>query len=60
MTLGVRFLTDHLQGDRYFRVSGRGENIDRAQQQLGLLERFSALRKALYRTALVGLSDRAD
>ena len=60
LTLGVRFLTDHLQGDRYFRVSDRGENIDRAQQQLGLLERFSALRKALYRTALVGLSDRAD
>ena len=42
LTLGVRFLTDHLQGDRYFRVSGRGE-YDRAQR-LGLLERFSALR----------------
>lgn len=60
LTLGVRFLTDHLQGDRYFRVAERGENIHRAEQQLRLLERFSALRQELYRTALVGLSDCAD
>ncbi len=34
--LGVRFLTDHLQGDRYFKVSRRGENLSRARRQFQL------------------------
>ena len=33
----VRFLTDHLQGDVYFRISRPGENLDRARNQLSLL-----------------------
>ena len=33
----VRFLTDHLLGDVYFRVSGPGENLDRARNQWQLL-----------------------
>lgn len=35
--LGIRFLTDHLLGDRYFRVSRRGENLRRAREQFALL-----------------------
>lgn len=35
--LGLRFLTDHLEGDRYFKVSRRGQNLDRACVQLALV-----------------------
>jgi Ser/Thr protein kinase RdoA (MazF antagonist) len=34
--LGVRFLTDHLEGDRYFRVQARGENLHKALIQFAL------------------------
>jgi hypothetical protein len=34
--VGVRFLTDHLEGDRYFAVSRPGHNLDRARNQLAL------------------------
>jgi Ser/Thr protein kinase RdoA (MazF antagonist) len=35
--LALRFLTDHLRGDRYFRVSTPGENLRKARVQLALL-----------------------
>lgn len=35
--LCVRFLTDHLLGDKYFKVSQRGDNLRRAQAQYRLL-----------------------
>ena len=34
----ARFLTDHLQGDVYFRVDGPGHNLRRARTQLRVLE----------------------
>ena len=34
----VRFLTDHLQGDIYFRVERPGQNLDRCRVQFALLE----------------------
>lgn len=37
-----RFLTDHLQGDVYFRVTRPGENLDRARNQLELLRSMVA------------------
>lgn len=37
---GVRFLTDHLNGDRYFRVARAGHNLDRARTQLRLAEQL--------------------
>ena len=39
MTLecGVRFLTDYLQGDTYFRVHRPGHNLDRARTQFKLV-----------------------
>ncbi len=40
--LGVRFLTDFLNGDRYFRVQGPRQNLDRAQHQLGLALELAA------------------
>ncbi len=40
--LGVRFLTDHLDGDRYFKVQARGDNLRRARAQFRLLEEMEA------------------
>lgn len=34
--LAVRFLTDHLRGDEYFKVSRHGDNLRRAEAQLAL------------------------
>lgn len=35
--LGLRFLTDYLQGDRYFKVKKIGHNLDRTRAQFKLL-----------------------
>ena len=39
MTLecGMRFLADHLNGDKYFRVHREGHNLDRARTQFELV-----------------------
>ena len=34
----ARFLTDHLQGDVYFKIDGPGHNLRRARNQLRLLD----------------------
>lgn len=36
LELGMRFLADHLNGDRYFRIKREGHNLDRARTQLRL------------------------
>jgi Ser/Thr protein kinase RdoA (MazF antagonist) len=36
--LGVRFLTDHLAGDTYFKVHRDGHNLDRCRTQFKLIE----------------------
>jgi Ser/Thr protein kinase RdoA (MazF antagonist) len=36
--LGLRFLTDHLEGDRYFKVREPGQNLRRALVQFALVE----------------------
>ncbi len=38
----VRFLTDHLRGDVYFRVERPGQNLDRCRVQFALLESLVA------------------
>ncbi len=40
MTLeqGLRFLTDHLAGDTYYRIQRPGQNLDRARAQFALVE----------------------
>jgi Ser/Thr protein kinase RdoA (MazF antagonist) len=55
--LGVRFLTDHLQGDQYFRVRQGGDNLRRAAEQFDLLLALEAdeeLLTAAARAALAG------
>jgi hypothetical protein len=39
---GIRFLTDHLAGDIYFRIHRPGHNLDRARVQLRLTEQLLA------------------
>lgn len=41
LIVGVRFLTDHLEGDPYFGVHRPGQNLDRARTQLALLESYA-------------------
>ncbi|MCZ6852512.1 MAG: aminoglycoside phosphotransferase family protein, partial [Gammaproteobacteria bacterium] len=55
LMLGVRLLTDHLQGDRYFKVDAAGDNLRRAEVQFRLLESMEqaeAGMQALARKAL--------
>jgi Ser/Thr protein kinase RdoA (MazF antagonist) len=51
----VRFLTDHLDGDTYYRISRPGQNLDRARSQLALLrsleEHSRTLRDTIRRLA---------
>ena len=49
--LAVRFLTDHLQGDRYFKTAHRGENLERALAQFRLLEAMESMEPELLQRA---------
>jgi hypothetical protein len=49
LTLGVRFLADHLQGDAYFKVARRGENLERAERQFRLIDQLESGEAALSR-----------
>jgi hypothetical protein len=44
MTLecGIRFLTDHLQGDQYFKIQRRDQNLDRCRTQFKLVAEMEA------------------
>lgn len=48
--LAVRFLTDHLRGDVYFKTKRRGDNLLRARSQLALAARFKDAAPMLLRT----------
>lgn len=45
LELGLRFLTDHLEGDRYFKVAQPGQNLERALVQFRLAETVEAREK---------------
>ena len=36
-TIGLRFLTDFLSGDTYFKVDRPGQNLDRTRVQFGMV-----------------------
>ena len=38
LELGMRFLTDYLQGDVYFKIHREGQNLDRCRVQFKLVE----------------------
>ncbi|MDE0820061.1 MAG: mucin desulfatase, partial [Opitutales bacterium] len=37
MEIGLRFLTDYLEGDIYFKIHRQGHNLDRARNQFQLV-----------------------
>ena len=37
MLMGIRFLTDHLEGDVYYHVAREGHNLDRSRTQIALI-----------------------
>lgn len=39
---GIRFLTDYLEGDVYFKIHREGHNLDRARTQLKLVEEIES------------------
>ncbi|HEY3521290.1 MAG TPA: aminoglycoside phosphotransferase family protein [Rhodanobacteraceae bacterium] len=45
--VALRFLTDHLDGDRYFRVTHAGHNLERARNQLTLFESLTSNAESL-------------
>ncbi len=48
---GLRFLTDHLDGDRYFRIHRPGHNLDRCRSQFALLASLERREAELSRLA---------
>jgi hypothetical protein len=51
MTLecGIRFLTDHLDGDRYFRTRRPDHNLDRCRTQFKLVREMESKRGTMQR-----------
>jgi Ser/Thr protein kinase RdoA (MazF antagonist) len=47
LELAIRFLTDYLQGDRYFRVAHPRQNLTKARSQLALVADIEAKRDAI-------------
>jgi Ser/Thr protein kinase RdoA (MazF antagonist) len=52
--LGLRFFTDHLNDDRYFKITSTGENLQRAWVQFKLLESIERQRSAIEKAAGIG------
>lgn len=49
--IGLRYLIDHLDGDRYFKVTARGENRQRALDRFRFLQALEAAEPAFIDTA---------
>ncbi len=47
--IGIRFLTDYLQGDVYFKVHRDGHNLDRCRTQFKLVESMTAQEPDMHR-----------
>ena len=47
--IGIRFLTDFLSGDTYFRIHRPGHNLDRCRTQFKLVESIEKQEEAMHR-----------
>ncbi len=47
---GVRFLTDHILGDTYFKIHRENQNLDRCRTQFKLVSDMEAARSAMQKT----------
>jgi hypothetical protein len=50
LELGMRFYTDYLEGNRYFKVKHAQQNLERARVQLKLCESIEAREGSIRRT----------
>jgi Ser/Thr protein kinase RdoA (MazF antagonist) len=55
--LAIRFLMDHLEGDRYFRVDRRGQNLEKARVQLDLLSDIELQEREIRQTIALLFGD---
>jgi Ser/Thr protein kinase RdoA (MazF antagonist) len=46
-TIGLRFLTDHLAGDVYFKTAREGHNLDRARVQFKMVEEMERMERSM-------------
>jgi len=46
-TIGIRFLADHLNGDKYFAIHRDGQNLDRARVQFAIIRDMDRQEKAM-------------
>jgi hypothetical protein len=51
LEIGIRFLTDYLEGDVYFKIQRDQHNLDRARTQLALVERIEEQEEAMVKFA---------
>jgi len=58
LELTMRFLTDHLAGDHYFKTDRPGQNLDRCRTQLGLLDSMEEQADAMERLVRETVRDR--
>lgn len=49
MEIGMRFLTDYLQGDTYFKIHREGHNLDRCRTQTALVASIESQEDAMHR-----------
>ncbi|HNX53794.1 MAG TPA: aminoglycoside phosphotransferase family protein [Pontiellaceae bacterium] len=49
--IGLRFLTDYLQGDVYFKTHREGQNLDRCRKQFKMVESMERQMEAMRRVA---------
>jgi aminoglycoside phosphotransferase (APT) family kinase protein len=49
LEIGIRFLTDHLEGDVYFKTKREGHNLDRCRTQLALVRSIEEQEEAMRR-----------
>ena len=47
LIVGIRFLTDYLDGDNYFKITRSGHNLDRARSQFKLVESIESQMDAM-------------
>jgi hypothetical protein len=47
--IGMRFLTDYLQGDVYFKTKRPGQNLDRCRVQFKMVESMETQEDAMER-----------
>lgn len=57
LELAIRFLTDHLAGDIYFKIDRPGQNLDRCRRQLQLLKSMEDHQEAMIELSRKALAE---